>query len=337
MPRTANRGTERRDIHPAYIQPAHSSSPSVEAEGTSEQDPASTIATSRTNSPIHNVPHPGLIALSTAAANSQSSLLGLLLKHVNEDLNAYTYDRDYCNYQLHNEANLTPEEARALRLRVMDANHKIRKCQQKSELIHFEAQTGINPSLVLGEKGAVQAFVPSEAPVVSPTIPEPIPLEDPGAESNIPPVTKRRRKSEWTNEDYNTFKVDESGDNDDSGAQVQRLGFWKCRLCTTQKYLRAGPGRQPSGPCKWPLKDVAKMIAHFTEMHHEHMPRERCIELGDALDKNRGPFEYWLRRSHSISTADGPLIEECVGVLRSGKLPPILRKLSRAAASFPEE
>ncbi|KAL5611990.1 hypothetical protein BROUX41_000447 [Berkeleyomyces rouxiae] len=337
MPRVANSNKENRDPHPAYIQPALSSSPSAEAEGGSEQDPASTIATSRTNSPVPHVPHPGLIALSTAAASSQSSLLGLLLKHVNEDLNAYTYDRDYCNYQLRNDANLTPEEARALRLRVMDANHQIRKCQQKNELIQFEAQTGINPSLVLGEKGAVQAFVPPMAPIISPSIPEPIPIVDPDANTNVAPVSKRRRKSEWTNEDYNSFKVEESGDNEDSGAQVQRLGFWKCRLCTTQKYLRAGPGRQPSGPCKWPLKDVAKMIAHFTEMHHEHLPRERCSELGDALDKNRGPFEYWLRRSHSMSAADDALIQECVDVLRSGKLPPILRKLSRAAASFPEE
>ncbi|KKA28832.1 hypothetical protein TD95_000255 [Thielaviopsis punctulata] len=326
----------------------NSSSPSsgaaAEAEAVSEHDQPSTVATSRSVSPSHLCPstvHPGLAALSAAAVSSQSSLLGLLLKHATEDLNAYTYERDYCNHQLRTEGNLTPQEARMLRLRVLDADHQIRRCKQKTELIHFEASTGINPSLVMGEKGAVQAFVSHQTPVVSPTLPEPIPINHPESEvaavdDSGAPAAKRRRRAEWTNEDYNNFKLDDSGDNEDSGVQVTRLGFWKCRLCTTEKYLRAGPGRQPSGPCKWPLKDVAKMIAHFTEMHHEHTPRERCAELGAALDKNRGPFEYWLRRSHSMSAADNALIEECVSALRAGKLPALLRKLSRAAASFPE-
>ncbi len=29
------------------------------------------------------------------------------------------------------------------------------------------------------------------------------------------------------------------------------------------------------------------MITHFTEMHVEHSPAERCEELGDALNINR--------------------------------------------------
>jgi hypothetical protein len=32
------------------------------------------------------------------------------------------------------------------------------------------------------------------------------------------------------------------------------------------------------------------MITHFTEMHAEHTPAERCAELGAALVQNRAYF-----------------------------------------------
>jgi hypothetical protein len=129
--------------------------------------------------------------------------------------------------------------------------------------------------------------------------------------------------------------MDDIEDTSNNGTAVQRLGFWKCRLCTSEKYLTAGPGKQPSAPCKWPLRDVAKMIAHFLELHTEHTPAERCVELGAALDKNRGPFEYWLGRSHSLDVGNGDIIGQCVASLQTGALPPVLRKLSRAASTFP--
>jgi hypothetical protein len=77
------------------------------------------------------------------------------------------------------------------------------------------------------------------------------------------------------------------GMDDEVNTTLQRLGFWKCRLCSAPKYLLAGSGRSPAAPCKWPLKDISKMITHFTEMHAEHTPAERCAELGAALSHNR--------------------------------------------------
>ncbi len=50
--------------------------------------------------------------------------------------------------------------------------------------------------------------------------------------------------------------------------------------------LTNGDG-EPSAPCKWALRDIAKMMTHYLDLHAEHEPAERCRELGDALDKNR--------------------------------------------------
>ncbi|CCC14956.1 hypothetical protein SMACR_09167 [Sordaria macrospora] len=116
---------------------------------------------------------------------------------------------------------------------------------------------------------------------------------------------------------------------------LQRLGYWKCRLCSAPKYLLAGTGRSPAAPCKWPLKDISKMITHFTEMHTEHSPAERCSELGYALAKNRGPFEYWLRRTRAQNVGDGEIIDEVIETLINGVMPLTLRRLSRAAAGMP--
>lgn len=116
---------------------------------------------------------------------------------------------------------------------------------------------------------------------------------------------------------------------------LQRLGYWKCRLCSAPKYLLAGTGRSPAAPCKWPLKDISKMITHFTEMHTEHTPAERCSELGYALAKNRGPFEYWLRRTRAQNVGDGEIIDEVIETLINGVMPHTLRRLSRAAAGMP--
>ncbi|KAK1753030.1 hypothetical protein QBC47DRAFT_387577 [Echria macrotheca] len=122
----------------------------------------------------------------------------------------------------------------------------------------------------------------------------------------------------------------------DNVTALQRLGFWQCRLCETRKYLEAGAGRTPAAPCKWPLKDVSKMITHFTDMHLEHSAAERCVELGTALNRNRGPFEYWLRRTRQQNIGDGSCMDEAIGMLVEGQMPPLLRKLSRAAARMAE-
>ncbi|KAK3400600.1 hypothetical protein B0T20DRAFT_390490 [Sordaria brevicollis] len=128
------------------------------------------------------------------------------------------------------------------------------------------------------------------------------------------------------------YLVDEEGQ---QNTALQRLGYWKCRLCSAPKYLLAGTGRSPAAPCKWPLKDISKMITHFTEMHTEHTPAERCSELGYALAKNRGPFEYWLRRTRAQNVGDGEIIDEIISELINGVMPHTLRRLSRAAAGMP--
>ncbi|KAJ2979571.1 hypothetical protein NUW58_g7165 [Xylaria curta] len=116
---------------------------------------------------------------------------------------------------------------------------------------------------------------------------------------------------------------------------LQRLGYWDCRLCRSRKYLEAGSNRVPSAPCKWPLKDISKMINHYLDLHTEHTPKERCSELGDALARNRGPFEYWLTRTKSQEIDNVSVIDDYVRMLQGGSLPDAMRGLLRAATMFP--
>ena len=134
-----------------------------------------------------------------------------------------------------------------------------------------------------------------------------------------------------TNGNHNLFA---KNDEDEFGGHVQRLGFWKCRLCVSEKYLYAGPDRLPNAPSKWPLKDMGKLMSHYFDLHTEHEPEERCIELGDALDNNRGPFEHWLRKSRQQKIPDRSIIDEVIAELQGGRVPKLLRDLCRAAAAF---
>ena len=135
---------------------------------------------------------------------------------------------------------------------------------------------------------------------------------------------------------------------------MQRLGFWKCQLCLTPTYLLAGNGRSPAQPCKWPLKDISKMITHFTVMHSEQESEARLGELGRALELNRkylnplftatfplthslntgGPFEYWIRRTRNAKIDDPDAIDDAIDVLKSGRMPVMLRSLSNAASKM---
>lgn len=124
-------------------------------------------------------------------------------------------------------------------------------------------------------------------------------------------------------------------EDEDTSMTVQRLGFWKCRLCVSEKYLYAGPDRLPANPSKWPLKDMGKLMSHYFDLHTEHEPEERCVELGDALDDNRGPFEHWLRKSRAQKIPDRSIIDETISELQAGRVPKLLRDLCRAAAAFP--
>ncbi|CAN8105569.1 unnamed protein product [Discula destructiva] len=122
-----------------------------------------------------------------------------------------------------------------------------------------------------------------------------------------------------------------------AGDTYQRLGYWRCRLCTSQKYLNAPPPKQPSEPGTWPLRDVSKMVTHFTRMHGEHNNVERCMELGAALGENKGPFRHWLTVTKKEKGLSVEAVAACVDELENGKMPALLRKVSMSAASFPKD
>lgn len=125
--------------------------------------------------------------------------------------------------------------------------------------------------------------------------------------------------------------VDETGP---GGSQYQRLGHWMCTLCTSQKYLQHPPPKQPSEPSSWPLRDVSKIVTHYTRMHGEHNRMERCMELGTALQANLGPFRYWIQETKREKI---PLeeVREALAMLQRGQLPELLRRFSTAARAFP--
>lgn len=120
------------------------------------------------------------------------------------------------------------------------------------------------------------------------------------------------------------------------GSKYQRLGHHMCQLCTSQKYLMQTTPKQPSEPSSWPLRDISKMVTHYTRMHGEHNKMERCMELGRALEDNRGPFRYWLQETKRVKVSL-PEVNEAIRELNHGHLPELLRRLSNAARAFPKD
>jgi hypothetical protein len=253
-------------------------------------------------------------------------------RQLNEDIKAYRYDLDFCTAQLQ-VPDLTAQETRTIQLRILDLGHQIRHCQHRVETIEAQARQaamGANNRSMFYFDG-----VPKRRSTGTPA-----PLSKRSKISSLPGVDD----SEGT-----AFEVDYQ-----DGSSVQRLGYWMCRLCTAPKYLSAGPNRVPSAPCKWPLRDVSKMLNHYLDMHTEHDPEERCMELGAALTANRklslttfflaslltlmpagGPFEYWLTRTKTQNLSEGNIMDDCINTLLSGGLPNALRKLNKAAGAFP--
>ncbi|KAI1080353.1 hypothetical protein F5B20DRAFT_108833 [Whalleya microplaca] len=229
-----------------------------------------------------------------------SDLNEITRRQMHEDISAYRYDLDFCRNQLASAENLTPQETRTLQIRILDCGHNIRHCQHRIEQLNAQARSHAPFA------ASYKASTPRGA----------------GA--------KRPRLSKTESDEEDTMEVDGA-----ATTSVQRLGYWKCRLCTSQKYLDAGPNRVPSAPCKWPLKDISKMFNHFLDMHTEHIPEVRCKELGEALAQNRGPFEYWLTRTRSQDLDDLSIIDEYIETLQDGSLPDALRSLNRAAGAFP--
>ena len=320
-----------------------------------------------------------------------SNIEEITVRQLNEDTLAYKHDLDFCREQLA-QTDLTPQETRALQLRVLDLGHQTRHCEHRVEIL--QAQMRARNRSGWPNPAAASAYGPAAAstpyrggssnkrPAVSspyrggssnkrPAVSSPFRCRTSnkrpaGGGPGITPAPSKRAEGhllpspaehEVDGSSGNgggggggdaaaaaaaatrTHYAPDSDNDSDTGATVtvlQRLGHWRCRLCRAEKYLLAGSARVPAAPCKWPLKDVAKMIAHFTEMHAEHLPAERCAELGAALHRNRGPFEYWLRQSRSQDVgADGAVVRHCVDELLAGRLPDLLRRLSRAASGFP--
>ncbi|KAH8668643.1 hypothetical protein BX600DRAFT_510719 [Xylariales sp. PMI_506] len=253
---------------------------------------------------------------SSASLNYESSpdLEQITYRQLNEDINAYRYDLEFCTQQLQ-FPDLTPQETRTVQLRILDLGHQIRHCQHRIELINAQARQ--NASGVNGRSMFQYDGTPKRQSTGTPA----------GAVNKRPRLSKSV-PAQHSTEDPNDVEVMD-------GSSIQRLGYWMCHLCTSVKYLSAGSNRVPSAPCKWPLRDVSKMMNHYLDMHTEHDPDERCRELGSALAANRGPFEYWLTRTKTQNLGEGNVIEDCIETLQAGALPDPLRKLNRAAASFP--
>ncbi|KAI5859790.1 hypothetical protein GGS23DRAFT_261531 [Durotheca rogersii] len=261
-------------------------------------------------------------SLDPRSLNYESSDLNeITRRQMNEDISAYRYDLDFCRNQLA-APDLTAQETRTLQIRILDCGHNIRHCQHRIQQLDVQAR-----SAALVPAGGYRSQQNYRAAGSAPRAG--------GA--------KRPRISKIEGEEDENGRVGGGNGEADmvidmngaSTVSIQRLGFWKCRLCTSQKYLDSGSNRVPSAPCKWPLKDVSKMLNHFLDMHTEHAPNERCEELGAALAHNRGPFEYWLTRTRSQELDDMSVIDDLIHTLQSGTLPEALRGLNRAANAFP--
>ncbi|EGS22164.1 uncharacterized protein CTHT_0016810 [Thermochaetoides thermophila DSM 1495] len=281
-----------------------------------------------------------------------SDLDEITIRQLKEDILAYEYDLDYCKSQLH-EDDLTPQEMRTLQLRILDLGHQIRHCKHRIETIQAQARRsvwrpggyaafpsssinyGLNGTSKPGRKPAAgtTAVLPTRPAVIdSAAQPTTISTGKRSSEDDASETSTKRMKSSPSPEPERYLRRGSSQEGVNTA--LQRLGFWKCRLCSAPKYLLAGNPRSPAAPCKWPLKDISKMITHFTEMHGEHTPAERCAELGAALRQNRGPFEYWLRKTRAQNITDGRVIDECLQELLKGRMPELLRRHSRAAAGM---
>jgi hypothetical protein len=230
-----------------------------------------------------------------------SDLDEITVRQLNEDILAYRYDLDYCKAQLE-EADLTPQETRTLQLRTLDLGHQIRHCTHRIETIKAQTRkhtvrpayggggaampysingtngSGRQPRTASGGHGA--GLLPVRRMAATPTLAT-------GKRQMLDEGHGSGKRVKMASPDLEMMTA---GLEDGVNTALQRLGFWKCRLCSAPKYLLAGAGRTPAAPCKWPLKDISKMITHFTEMHGEHSPSERCVELGSALAQNRACF-----------------------------------------------
>ena len=214
-------------------------------------------------------------------------------RQLEEDILAYRYDLESCRHHLA-APDLTPQEARTVQLRVLDMGHQIRHCQHRLEMIDAQARQSALSASTSASKRQMFSFdpapkrQPSEMQGGGGSSTKRPRLSSKPSHKQLPPVVGHNGIANSDDNNEDTIEVEMTPSFTSGGERaVQRLGFWKCRLCTSNKYLSAGSSRVPSAPCKWPLKDISKMLNHFLDMHTEHTAEERCTELGDALDQNR--------------------------------------------------
>lgn len=243
-----------------------------------------------------------------------TNLDDITMRQLGEDVDAYEHDLNWCRTQLSGD-DLTPQESRTLQLRTLDLTHQIRHCKHKIETMQFQSRKPL-PGSALPRLGAFNnpyrtiTNVPNGGDKrrrssrdevnnldgtneISQTLNEnglkrPASVDmSPASPSGSVAQSNKRAKVHIS---LDPVEFDDSTNMEDIKGPImamQRLGFWKCQLCLTPTYLLAGNGRSPAQPCKWPLKDISKMIAHFTSMHGEQESEARLSELGRALDLNR--------------------------------------------------
>ncbi|CAK7272201.1 hypothetical protein SEPCBS119000_004999 [Sporothrix epigloea] len=305
-------------------------------------------------------------------------------RQLGEDIEAYLADLDFCQSQLSlgKEQDLTPQEARALQLRVLDLNHQVRNCEHRREIMEKQR-------LISGGR-SFNSRVPASGPpcsiwpgtslangnggrsVSSSALKRPLSAGAEQNHGNTGPRKRIRAPSEVSIQDtisvhsqdqenareisHGTTDVSDmeivqysghrnaatspehqlfaTGESNHPGTKIQRLGLWYCQLCVSEKYMYAGPNRVPSNPSK-EIKDMGKLMTHYFDLHREHEPEERLYALGEALQKNRGPFAYWLIKSRSQRVNDPSIMDDAISELKAGRVPRLLRDLCRAAAAFP--
>ncbi|KAI0379349.1 hypothetical protein F5Y04DRAFT_290263 [Hypomontagnella monticulosa] len=251
----------------------------------------------------------------------------VMRRHLENDIMGFQHDLECWQVLLETPGKLTAEESRTYTARFFDMGHNIRRCEHEIEILDVKlARTAPPPAPAPRAPQSKSSATPAafaRGPDNSST---------PNTTPAAPRGTKRR---------HHVIDSDDSDNDDGQGPPgintIQRLGYWKCRLCTAEKFLDAGSGRVPTAPCKGPLRDLSKVVNHFLEMHTEHDPYERCEELGAALDQNRGPFEYWLTRTKNVDLEGPDYIDDLITDLQSGELPNVFRQVTRSGSKFPKD
>jgi hypothetical protein len=274
----------------------------------------------------------------------------LRLRQFEENVEAYKIDLDFCHGVLTNP-NLTPAEERTWQLRILDVSHRIRYCTHQVDIIRFE-QRARTASPMLPIRYALSSGIQSKGKSVKRAA-----QSDDQDEGNLPakrmkfpgkavtgnPIstpTAASSSSKTPDNEAPNAPEDEipahttDTEEQPAGSRLQRLGHWDCHLCKSTKYMTART-RDPAEPCKWPLRDIYKMIAHYLSKHTEHTRLERCRELGDALEGNLGPFEHWLTAIKKQDIGDGGIVVDIVDKLKNGVVHEMLRSLHKNAAEFP--